>query len=323
MENSSNAFKQPRLVGLACAAGAVCLGLAYLIAAGAPMRYIIVNAAALLLGVVAFVGIGRSPWGGGRLPGGVMLVLAGALLATALLGASVDGAARWARVGPLAVQISLAVLPAMIVVFAQRRDTASTAAMVLAAIALALQPDRAMAGVLMVALAVLGLHRLDRHIAAALIAAAVAFGVTLLLPDTLPAAPFVDQILYSAFDIHLLAGAAVVTGALLLLVPAVAGRLYDRGNPQVYSVFGAIWLAIIVAAAAGNYPTPVVGHGGSAILGYFLGLAFLKPAPRPQPQALAETGEGERPTGPREMRSRADQDEPSASAISFRLLSMP
>ncbi len=38
---------------------------------------------------------------------------------------------------------------------------------------------------------------------------------------------------------------------------------------------GACWAAIVVAAAVGAYPTPVVGYGGGAILGYFLCLAAL------------------------------------------------
>ena len=41
------------------------------------------------------------------------------------------------------------------------------------------------------------------------------------------------------------------------------------------AVFGTVWLGVIVAAALGNYPTPLVGYGGSAILGYALSLSFM------------------------------------------------
>jgi hypothetical protein len=40
-------------------------------------------------------------------------------------------------------------------------------------------------------------------------------------------------------------------------------------------VFGAVWMAAVLAAALGNYPTPVVGYGGSAIVGYLLSLGLL------------------------------------------------
>jgi hypothetical protein len=34
---------------------------------------------------------------------------------------------------------------------------------------------------------------------------------------------------------------------------------------------------VIVAAALGNYPTPLVGYGGSAIIGYVVSLLGLPP----------------------------------------------
>lgn len=43
-------------------------------------------------------------------------------------------------------------------------------------------------------------------------------------------------------------------------------------------VFGAAWLGVIVAAAVGNYPTPLVGYGGSAVIGYVLSAFALPPA---------------------------------------------
>lgn len=59
----------------------------------------------------------------------------------------------------------------------------------------------------------------------------------------LPAIPHVDQILHSAFNVHALAGIAVVFGALLLLVPAPIGRAHDAENRGIYPFFGAVWLA--------------------------------------------------------------------------------
>ena len=74
---------------------------------------------------------------------------------------------------------------------------------------------------------------------------------------------------------HPLAGLAVVGGALLLIVPAIAGQWMDPENREVHAVFGAVWLGAVAAAALGNYPTPLVGYGGSAILGYALSLSFM------------------------------------------------
>ena len=268
---------QPRTVGVACALAATGLGLAYLMAAGAPVSRAAVNGAAFLIGLIALAGLGRAmPWIG-RHAGAVLLAMGAALLATAVLGAAVDGAARWIMVGPLSVQVSLVLLPFMAVTFARYPTPTGCIGMAVAAAALALQPDRAMAGVLAASMAVLAVARPGRLAAGALVAAVVAFMVTLMRPDTLPAVPYVDGILFSAFDVHVLAGAAVWLGALVLLGPALAGWRRDPGAGHVYLVLGTFWLGCVAAAALGNYPTPVVGYGGSAILGYVLALAPLPP----------------------------------------------
>ena len=266
-------LREPRAAGIACALAATGLGIFYLIAAGAPLRYPVVNAAAFLLGIVALGGLGAAKISRHAAP--LLVVLATCLLATAFFGAAADGAVRWIRVGPLGVQVSLVLLPLMIVTFARSPGPVGCAAMAVAAAALALQPDRAMAGVLLLAMAALAAARPGRWPVAALAAAMAGFLVSLARPDPVPAVPFVDQILFTAFEVHLLAGAAVLLGSLLLLVPALLGWRADRDHGHAWLVFGAIWLGCIAAAVLGNYPTPVVGYGGSAILGYLLGFSAL------------------------------------------------
>lgn len=265
----------PMAIGIVCALAATCLGILYLIAAGAPLRYPVVNAAAFLLGSVALRGLSAAGAQAGRHTGPLLVALGASLLLVSLVGASADGAARWIWIGPLSVQLSLVVLPAMIVGFARSPDALGSLGIGIAATALALQPDRAMAGVLALGLAVLAAAKPGRASVGALAMALAAFAVSLARPDSLPAVPFVDRILFTAFDVHLVAGIAVLLGALLLLVPALVGWRADPLHRHAYVVFGAIWLGCVAAAALGNYPTPVVGYGGSAILGYLLSLAWL------------------------------------------------
>lgn len=274
MTTRNTRLKNPRTLGVACAVLATGLGLLYMGAAGAPSIYLFVNALSLIIGI-AVVGVLRPAMLASRSSAGAVAVLGVLLLATALFGVPVEGASRWIQVGGLSLQISLIVLPAMLVLFARDRGLLATTGMVLAAIALALQPDRAMAGVLAAALAVLAMYRQDRWIMSSLAVAAIGFAVTVIRPDSLPAVPYVEQILYTSFEVHALAGIAVLGGALLLIVPAVAGLWLDPENRGVHAVFGTVWLAIVVAAALGNYPTPLVGYGGSAILGYALSLLVM------------------------------------------------
>jgi hypothetical protein len=267
---------RPRLLGLLCAAFAVGLGMAYMSAAGAPSRYLLVNLAALVLGATAWLalaGAGRSRLAGA---GATVMVLALALVLTAFFGTAAEGASRWVMVGPLGLQVSLILVPVMTILYARRPDAAGTAGMIVAALALALQPDRAMAGVLAAGLLALLASKPGRLPALAAAASILAFGSTLLLPESLQASAYVDQVLYTAFAVHPLAGAAVVTGAAALVVPAAAGLAGRGGEDRApLLAFGACWAAVIAAAALGNNPTPLVGYGGSAVLGYLLSVSLL------------------------------------------------
>jgi hypothetical protein len=180
---------RPRSLGLICGAAAVGIGIAYMLAAGAPSRYLLVNVAALLLGMTAWLALGKVA--GSRLVGAglAVLVLAVSMLLTALFGVAADGASRWVSVGSLSVQVSLIVLPVMVVLYARRPDPIGTAGMIVAALSLAAQPDRAMAGVLLAGLLGALFATPNRSATVATAAAALAFGWTLLRPDTLPASP--------------------------------------------------------------------------------------------------------------------------------------
>ncbi|MEM9013543.1 MAG: alpha/beta hydrolase [Pseudomonadota bacterium] len=288
MSVSFNSIYHPRIIGVICVTIAVTLGLLYMAAAGAPLRMLASNFGALLLGLAALslsVRIAPIP---GRWEGVGTLLIALLLLATSIFGSAVEGAKRWVWIGPFFIQTSLLFLPLIVMNFARTRNGFGTAGIIVAALATALQPDRAMAGVLAAGLVGCAIFRFDRMTATALVSAGLAFCISLLRADTLPAVAFVDKILYTAFDVHLFAGIAVVSGAALLLAPAFVGRTRHSAEPIPYAVFGLVWFTIILAAAIGNYPTPVVGYGSSAIIGYLLSLSALPKFVPSQSSAAAE-----------------------------------
>lgn len=263
--------RSQRWIGVGCALGAVALGIAYLALAGAPARTLAVQALAAVIGWLLFAAIGR-----GALPRSIVVPVTGAaLLATALLGTQVDGVARWVRFGPLLVEPSLILLPVAAVALSRSRGALSVFSMVVMAVALALQPDRAMAGALFAVIAVLAAIRRDRATLSMFVAAAVAFAATLARADTLAPQPFVEGVLAASLSASVLAACIVSAGLALLLAPALLGLRRTDDDRAVHLAFGAMWLAIVVASVLGAYPTPVVGAGGSAIIGYFLSLAAL------------------------------------------------
>lgn len=268
-----DALHRPRLIGLACGAVAVLLGAGYLAAADAPVHMLAINLGSLVIGAAIWSGLGRGENRAAR--GWTVLLLGVPLVATALFGVPVEGASRWVAVGPFTLQVSLLAVPAMLVLFARGPDAPGALGMVLAAGALAAQPDRGMAGALALALVVLLAAGPGRWAALAALAALTGFGWTLIAPDRLPAVPFVDRILYTAYSVHPLAGAGVLIGAALLLAPVLTALLARSGARAPLLAFGGCWSAIVAAAALGNYPTPLVGYGGAAVLGYLLSAALL------------------------------------------------
>lgn len=301
MKKHDRRLRNPRSIGIVCAITATGLGLLYMAAAGAPKIYLAVNALSLVIGLALFA-VTPSTGLTSRLSGVMVIAFGVLLLATAHFGVSVEGASRWIRVGGLSLQTSLIVLPVMLLAFARCRGLLATIGMILAGVALAVQPDRAMAGVLTAALAALALYRRDRWVVSTFAVAAAGFVTTVIRSDSLPAVPYVDQILYSSFQVHALAGIAVAAGALLLIVPSIVGQWLDSSNREVHAVFGTVWLGMVVAAALGNYPTPLVGYGGSAILGYLLSLSSI-----PGRTAFAATAaEAAAPTDATTPRNRMD-----------------
>jgi cell division protein FtsW (lipid II flippase) len=281
-----NLTHHPRRLAGVCAAGAIGLGLGYFALAGAPTSYFAMNGAAFLLGVLTLGVIVEA----GRLwrirPGPVLLLLAAILVTVSFRGVSTDGVTRWVAVGGIVLQPSLIVVPVIVLGFACSRDRLSALAVMIAALALALQPDRAMAAALAAGVLALALGRRGRLEMAALATALLGFCATMIQADASQAMPFVDQIFFTSFAVHPGAGLMVWCGAALMLAPAILGFARDPRHRVAYAAFGALWLTVLAAAALGNYPTPLVGYGGSAILGYLLCLIGL-----PQRRASPEAGQ--------------------------------
>lgn len=275
MQSIVGLFSKPRIAGAICAVAATSLGLIYMSLAGAPISYLVMNTSALVIGFVLLLAIAFTFRKLERHADIAVFAIGIVLVATALFGSAVEGASRWVLVGNLFIQTSLIGLPVAAVLFTRSRGTIGLGGIALVICAMALQPDRAMAAALFVALAALACMGLERRAIVAATLASLGFSITMIQPDNLPAMPYVDQIFYTSFEAHPIAGLAVLSGVIVLIMPALVGWLTDPQNRTAYAVFGTIWLAIAGAAALGNYPTPVVGYGGSAIIGYVLCLAAL------------------------------------------------
>ncbi|MEM6708525.1 MAG: hypothetical protein AAF648_07040 [Pseudomonadota bacterium] len=207
----------------------------------------------------------------------LLLLLALFLLATALFGQTMAGASRWLTVGTFAFQPAFLAVPILLVSYASSPRPWASVALVIAATALALQPDRSMAGTMTLALTAQALLNPSGRVLGALCISAVAFIATLVQPDDLPAMPYVEDVVFSAFDASPLLGMNIVVGLLLLIAPGAWGFKLSGMQRLPCVVFATVWFGLSIASIVGPYPTPVLGYSGAAVLGYMLSAAALPP----------------------------------------------
>lgn len=279
---------------------AACLtGLAYLAVSGAPGSMLIVNGTALVLGMLIAIAIMVSVQNTKGFVTIAAVTGSVILLGTATFGHAVEDARRWVSIGPFFIQTSLIFLPLIALCFARIQNIWTTLAVVTAGFAIAIQPDRAMAAMLFAAVAVICWLRPGQWTFSAAICCAIGLLATLFQPDRIPAVPFVDHILWTAFDLSIMAGLALWIGCLILVSPIFFVQRNERS--AIHFTFTACWVTLIAVAAMGAYPTPVVGYGASAVMGYFVSLIIVRQVPQSDSVAdalspgLSETDKGELP----------------------------
>ena len=264
-----------RLFGAIFGLATVASGCIFMVLGKAPDHYILINMAAAVAGS-AFLLFSRAKFAAFSDP--FLLLSATILLAASIFGPETNGMRRWIPVGPILIQPALIVVPAMLVTFTRKPSSWATCGVIVAAIALALQPDRAVSGALLVGLGTITAITRDKHVFAATLVAAIAWIIAMLRPDSLPAVAFVEGVYLQSFQMNAAMGILICLGALAMLAPIFVGWRKYRQSAKALPYLAALtcWLGLMIAALLGNYPTPLVGYGASAILGYFLSLIFLE-----------------------------------------------
>jgi hypothetical protein len=271
---------QTRL-GMACGSAATLLGCSVMAHLGAPVPYIVMNFGALLFALATLVVL---PFFAARRDAGREWTALGAglmLVAFAAHGTVLDDLGRWVRIGAITLQPTMVVVPWLVVALARRADWVAWIGIACAAAAIAVQGDVALSSALLCGL-LPGLQSVPGRLRGALLAWAVAcWGLALLRGQSHVPLAYVDGVVAGAFMAGLAPGLALCLGLGLMLAPALPA--WWRGSASAagaasrleFRAFGAFWAAAVAAALCTNGQTPLVGFGGSAVLGYFLSLTAL------------------------------------------------
>jgi hypothetical protein len=272
---------QPATAGVLAGALAVVVGCLFMRHAGAPRPYVAMNALSLLFALATYGLLPRRRLRHDGLLRGRLVCVAGAVLLGASLAGAPAGEVGWLRLGPVRLQLLWLLLPALLVASevgpARAARRWATAGVLMACGALALQADALLAAV---AAAFFGLRAWQQGRRAPACLALVPLAVALHAAPSWPAAqaaqaaqaaPFVDRVLQHGFQQHPALGAALAFALVLLLVPA---WLHRRAREHA-----GLWGLLVLLSLPGWLPSPLVGFGGSFIVGYWLSLAVLPAAP--------------------------------------------
>lgn len=236
---------------------------------GAPATYLAVNGGALA--VSALLALSGKQSLSARATRIAMAVLAGLLALPLLLDPFSGEVHRWISLGPVSLHAAMLALPALLAL-AARSQRGWPLAIGFASAVAAVGPDRATASAALCAALAVGLCRRSPSTLAAALFAAAGLAIALLRPDTLAPVSFVEQVIADAWKTDRLLAPVLA----LALVGAIAMPVLRRGADAAAPAFSGCIGGFALAACLGAYPFPLIGYGASAILGYGLGLRFLR-----------------------------------------------
>jgi hypothetical protein len=264
---------------LACTA-AVLLGCVFMHGAGAPGHYLWMNLLSLAFALATFYLLPRQRLRADELLRARLTFAMGALLLVATLGPASAPVSPWLRIGPVSLNLAWLLLPAVLVGSEARAGSPAgrwaTGGLLMACGALVLMADALLLGL---AAAVLSVRAWQRRsgVLVVLMLPMWAAVVHLALGWQAPAAvAFVDRVVSSGFERNLAAGLALAGLQVVPLWPAIR---HCSARPH-----GLVWGLLVALSLPGWLPSPLVGFGGSFILGYLLSLAVL-PGDTPQRRA--------------------------------------
>ena len=204
------------------------------------------------------------------------------LLVLTLLHPGTDGVRRWVSVGPVQLHAGFVALPVLIILAgavarggSARARWIADAGIVIAAAALAFQPDASQAiafagAVLIVMLQRRPASRIDW------IAVAVCVGSSVMAVsrrDSLEAVPHVEGIVHLAARSGFAWLVASIIALMLLPIPFVLDWVKHRDHHEGIGL-AVYFVTVCIAALVAPFPVPVLGFGLSPILGYFVALGW-------------------------------------------------
>lgn len=255
---------------LSCAL-AVLAGCVFMHSAGAPGHYVWMNLLSLALAVATFRLLPRRRLQADERLRAQCAFALGALLLIAGVGQASTGAPAWLRAGPVPLNLAWLLLPTLLVAADVRPLSAARAwalgGLLMAIGTLALQADALLMGLVAAVLGVRAWQHRDGALALLALASSAMAAHLSRAWQAPEAVAFVDQVVHRGFELNLATGLAL---ALLQLLPLWPALRHHQAR-----LHGLVWGLLVALSLPGWLPSPLLGFGGSFIVGYLLSLSLL------------------------------------------------
>lgn len=202
------------------------------------------------------------------------------LLLLTLFGSGIDGVHRWIRMGPLQINVSLALTPLMIYAILRLEKYLALGLLVEATIIYILQPDAGQATAFAAACSTVLVFRKDfSTVTKATGISIVGFGVAgaWFRSDPLMPVVHVEEILQLAYSWNLMAFALMILTILFLFSPLIVAFIKSRDNQTTLLIasFFTFWMLNFAVTEIGHFPVPVIGAGAAGVVGWSLSFLFV------------------------------------------------
>ncbi len=186
-----------------------------------------------------------------------------------------DGVRRWIFMGPVQLNVSLALAPILLLALAHLKIRESVLTALITCAVYFFQPDASQASAFAVAAAMIFIFRKDFTIVVkglscvSVLAIAIA---TWFQKDPLPSVAHVEDILRLAFGMSLFFKIGALAVIVLLFLPLSLVLVKSRLTQKRVFVGSLLifWIVAFVSTEIGFYPVPVIGAGFAGILGWSL-----------------------------------------------------
>lgn len=200
------------------------------------------------------------------------------LIILTFISPSMDGVHRWLSIGAIKFNVSMIVLPILIIELwklSQIKGLSFTIIItIVVSILLSIQPDASQLTGFAIPMMVMLCRKTDKKVLRLLIVGILSILIisSWVFLDNLPPVAYVEGILSLLANMGLI---WLILGVFSLAILPVPFILFPPKTLKLPSVYvGLYFIIILISTFCGNFPVPLMGYGVSPIIGYFIAITW-------------------------------------------------